>query len=44
MSADEKYRDDAERGLQSFCDKPLLTDTEIEKYCKEKHIPIETQV
>jgi hypothetical protein len=43
MSADAKYREDAETGLQTFCDKPLLTDSEIEKYCKDKHIPIETQ-
>jgi hypothetical protein len=41
MTADAKYREDAEAGLQKFCDKPLLTDSEIEKYCNEKHIPWE---
>lgn len=42
MSATDKYMEYAERGLQAFCDKPLSTDTEIEKYCMDKHIPIET--
>ncbi len=42
MSADAKYREDAEKGLQSYCDKPLMTETEIDKYCKDKNIPTET--
>ncbi len=41
MSADAKYREDAERGLQAFCDKPFKTDSEIIKYCKEKNIPLD---
>ena len=42
MSADAKYREDAERGLQTYCDKPLLTETDIENYCRDKKIPVET--
>lgn len=42
MSADSKYKEDAEFGLQSYCDKPLLTDSEIDIYCKEKLILIDS--
>lgn len=41
MSANTKYREDAERGLQEYCDTPLQTDSEIAKYCKDKNIPVE---
>ena len=41
MAADTKYREDAERGLQDYCDTSLHTDSEIAKYCKNKNIPIE---
>lgn len=41
MSADVKYREDAEAGLRKFCDAPLETESEIEKYCKDKNIPTE---
>lgn len=39
MTATEKYINAAEKELEYFCDKYLLNDTEIEKYCKEKNIP-----
>lgn len=42
MSAEPKYREDAERGHERYCDKPLLTDSDILKYCKDKNIPIES--
>ena len=41
LTSPQKYADGAEKGLISFCDKPLSTDTEIEKYCLEKNIPID---
>ncbi|MCF8257943.1 MAG: hypothetical protein K9J06_10325 [Flavobacteriales bacterium] len=42
MSADAKYREALERELQVDCDKPLLTDADIEGYCLQKFIPMET--
>lgn len=42
MSADAKYRGDAEKGLSADCDKPLMTESEIEEYCRENNIPMET--
>lgn len=36
-----KYADGAEKGLISFCDKPLSTDSEIEEYCLGKNIPVD---
>jgi len=40
MTANEKYVSGAEKELNEFCDKYFSNDTEIENYCKEKHIPI----
>lgn len=42
MTASDKYIKSTEKELDEFCDPYFLTDTEVEKYCKEKHIPIET--
>jgi uncharacterized protein len=42
MSANERYVSGAEKELDEFCDDYFANDTEIEKYCKDKHIPIET--
>ena len=39
MTANEKYVSGAEKELDEFCDEYLVIDTEIEKYCKDKHIP-----
>lgn len=39
MTASEKYVSGAEKELDEFCDKYFANDTEIEEYCKEKHIP-----
>ena len=41
MTASEKYLSGAEKELEEFCDKYFSNDTEFEKYCKEKYIPIE---
>lgn len=39
MTASDKYAKATEKELDEFCDSYFLTDTEVEKYCKEKHIP-----
>lgn len=39
MTAEERYYKSTEKELDEFCDSYLLNDSEIEKYCKEKHIP-----
>lgn len=43
MTAEEKYHKSTEKELDEFCDDYFLNDTAIEKYCKEKKIPFETQ-
>lgn len=43
MTANEKYVSGAEKELDEFCDDYFANDTEVEKYCKDKHIPIEEQ-
>lgn len=40
MTASEKYVSGAEKELDEFCDRSFANDTEVETYCKEKHIPI----
>jgi uncharacterized protein len=39
MTASEKYVTGAEKELDEFCDGYFASDTEIDEYCKEKHIP-----
>ncbi len=39
MTAEERYYKSTEKELDEFCDDYFENDTEIEKYCKEKHIP-----
>ena len=41
MTAADRYYSSTERELDEFCDNYFLNDEEIEKYCKEKNIPIE---
>lgn len=43
MTAEEKYHNSTEKELDEFCDDYFLNDSEIEKYCKEKNIPFESQ-
>jgi len=39
MTAIEKYVKGTEKELEEFCDGYFANDTEVENYCKEKHIP-----
>jgi hypothetical protein len=41
MTAEERYFNSTEREFDEFCDKYFSNDTEVQKYCKEKHIPFE---
>lgn len=41
MTASEKYVSGAEKELDEFCDEYFGNDTEVDLYCKEKHIPTE---
>lgn len=41
MTAEERYYRATEKELDEFCDSYFSSDTEIEKYCKEKNIPID---
>jgi hypothetical protein len=43
MTASEKYVSGAEKELDEFCDDYFSNDTDVEKYCKEKHIPTEQE-
>lgn len=43
MTASEKYISGAEKELDEFCDYYFDNDTEIENYCKEKHIPMDLE-
>lgn len=39
MTAQERYYKSTEKELDEFCDDYFESDTEIEKYCKDKNIP-----
>ena len=41
LTASERYIKSTEKELIEFCDKFLINDSEIEKYCQEKNISIE---
>jgi uncharacterized protein len=41
MTASEKYASGAEKELDEFCDDYFANDTEVDMYCKDKHIPTE---
>jgi len=43
MTASEKYVAGAEKELEAFCDRYFTNDSEIEKYCQDRHIPFEQQ-
>lgn len=40
MTASEKYVSGAEKELEEFCDAYFFNDSDVEKYCKEKFIPL----
>ncbi|MFV0291607.1 MAG: hypothetical protein ACK5IJ_12040 [Mangrovibacterium sp.] len=39
MTASDKYISGAEKELDEFCDEYFTNDTEVDSYCREKHIP-----
>ncbi len=41
MTAEERYYKSTEKELDEFCDGYFENDTEMEKYCKDKYIPVE---
>jgi hypothetical protein len=41
MTAEERYFKSTEKELDEFCDNYFENDTEVELYCKDKHIPTE---
>jgi hypothetical protein len=41
MAAEERYSKSTEKEFDEFCDGYFDNDTEVEKYCKDKHIPTE---
>jgi len=41
LTASDKYLHSTEKELEDFCDTYFINDTEIERYCNEKNIPIE---
>jgi uncharacterized protein len=43
MTASEKYVSGAEKELDEFCDEYFANDTEVEKYCKDNHIPTDQE-
>jgi hypothetical protein len=43
MTAEERYSKATEKELEEFCDSYFMSDTEIERYCKEKNIPLELE-
>ena len=43
MTAEERYYKSTEKELNEFCDDYFANDSEVEKYCKENHIPTETE-
>jgi uncharacterized protein len=44
MTAEEKYHKSTEKELNEFCDSYFLNDSEIEKYCNDRNIPIEKEI
>lgn len=43
LTAPEEYMRGTKKEFESFCDEYFNTDSEIEKYCKEKNIPLEEE-
>lgn len=41
MTADERYVKSTEKELDVFCDNYFFSDSEVDKYCEDKNIPIE---
>jgi len=43
LSVDDRFYNSVEKEFREFCDKFFENDSEIEKYCKDKHIPFDFQ-
>ncbi len=43
LTVEDRFYESVEKGFNDFCDKYFQNDSEIEKYCKEKNIPIENK-
>jgi hypothetical protein len=43
MTAEERYFKSTEKELDEFCDNYFANDTEVELYCKDKHIPTQNE-
>jgi len=43
LTANIRYYKSTEKELTEFCDSYFENDTEVERYCREKHIPIEEE-
>lgn len=43
LNAPEKYLSGTKKQLEDFCDNYFKTDSDIEKYCKQKNIPYEEE-
>ncbi len=43
LTASEKYVSGVEKELDEICDDYFANDTEVEKYCKDKHIPTDQE-
>jgi uncharacterized protein len=43
MTAEERYYRATEKELDEFCDEYFMSDTEVVKYCNDKHIPIDEE-
>ena len=43
LNATDKYLRGAKKEFEEFCDSYFLTDSEFEKYCKDKNIPLELE-
>ena len=43
MTAEERYYKSTEKEFDEFCDDYFVNDTEIEKYCTDKHIPTDQE-
>lgn len=41
LTASDRYHSASERELDDFCDPYFKSDSEIEKYCRQKHIPMD---
>lgn len=44
MTAEERYYKSTEKELDEFCDAYFFNDSEVEKYCNDKNIPIDKDI